>query len=487
MRLRLSPRALRLRRWRPVPGRRVGPPRMLIGFQDDPSLRWRDDRLAVWDLAQQAGRRDRAHDRLLVAHRGDQARERRQPFDPAYRFDDLDEFVRNAGLHGMEVMLTIWGTPHVGERRQGPELRADQHERHAELREGGRLPLLGPVQRLPVRPLLLGLERVEPRPVPLAAVRLEGQAGGAGDLREALPRRVRRDQGGQLPLAGRRRRDLGARPRPLPRQAGHAGDRVARQVRASCSRSRSRAEVRRLVAPPVSDLDQRQADRRTSAGRTSPSPRCRGSRSPSRSGSRSRTSRSGSPSTATRRSPRSRRASPTRSRPPTCGRRSPIAARDPNVAIFIWFIVRDDPTSAWQSGLVQRNGVEEARLRRLPVRRQDRTTGANPQIFVKGGRHEPGRQVRGARALVALRPGRQGRHDDRDLRQGQGDQDGPARVGDRPRRLGLVPRAAHHREGPRLPDRRSPRSTRTATGSTGRSCSASFKCERAAPAAPTRP
>ena len=33
------------------------------------------------------------------------------PFDPAYRFDDLDEFVRNNQARGMEVLLTIWGTP----------------------------------------------------------------------------------------------------------------------------------------------------------------------------------------------------------------------------------------------------------------------------------------------------------------------------------------------------------------------------------------
>src|SRR5581483_2923423 len=32
-------------------------------------------------------------------------------FDPAYRFDDLDEFVRNAATRGIAVMLTIWGTP----------------------------------------------------------------------------------------------------------------------------------------------------------------------------------------------------------------------------------------------------------------------------------------------------------------------------------------------------------------------------------------
>jgi hypothetical protein len=86
-------------------------PRMLVGFQDDPSLRWRDDRLAVFDLAQQANAgiaRTTVYWSRIAETRPVNAAD---PFDPAYRFDDLDEFVRNAGLHGMEVMLTIWGTP----------------------------------------------------------------------------------------------------------------------------------------------------------------------------------------------------------------------------------------------------------------------------------------------------------------------------------------------------------------------------------------
>ena len=33
------------------------------------------------------------------------------PFDKAYRFNDLDEFVRNTQARGMEVLITIWGTP----------------------------------------------------------------------------------------------------------------------------------------------------------------------------------------------------------------------------------------------------------------------------------------------------------------------------------------------------------------------------------------
>src|SRR5205823_3416756 len=86
-------------------------PRMLIGLQDDPSLRWRDDRSSVFELAQLANagivRTTVYWSRIAETKPANAA----NPFDPAYRFDDLDEFVRDAGQHGMEVMLTIWGTP----------------------------------------------------------------------------------------------------------------------------------------------------------------------------------------------------------------------------------------------------------------------------------------------------------------------------------------------------------------------------------------
>ncbi len=85
--------------------------RMLIGFQDDPSLRWREDRLVVFDQAQAAGAgivRTTVYWSRTAQTRPANAS---SPFDPAYRFDDIDEFVRNAALRGMEVMLTIWGTP----------------------------------------------------------------------------------------------------------------------------------------------------------------------------------------------------------------------------------------------------------------------------------------------------------------------------------------------------------------------------------------
>jgi hypothetical protein len=94
-------------------------PRMLIGFQDDPSLRWREDRLNVFDVAQKANAgivRTTVYWSRIAEDRPANAS---NPFDPAYRFDDLDEFVRNAGLHGMEVMLTIWGTPAWANKGKG--------------------------------------------------------------------------------------------------------------------------------------------------------------------------------------------------------------------------------------------------------------------------------------------------------------------------------------------------------------------------------
>src|SRR6266536_3693044 len=100
----------------------------------------------------------------------------------------------------------------MGERRERTELRSDELRRSAELRARRREPVLGPLSGLSLRPLLHGLERVQPRSVSLAAVQLEGQGGRARDLRETLSRRVRRDQGGQLTGAGRDRGDLRAWP-----------------------------------------------------------------------------------------------------------------------------------------------------------------------------------------------------------------------------------------------------------------------------------
>jgi hypothetical protein len=63
-------------------------------------------------------------------------------------------------------------------------------------------------------------------------------------------------------------------------------------------------------------------------------------------------------------------------------------AGDPAVTMFIWFILRDDPTSAWQSGLVERDGVKKPSFRTF-TGLATKYDGRNPQIFVRGGTQNP--------------------------------------------------------------------------------------------------
>jgi aryl-phospho-beta-D-glucosidase BglC (GH1 family) len=84
---------------------------MWMGFQDDPALRWRSDRSEMFDRAQQLNSsvvRTTVYWSKAAPKRPANAK---NPFDRAYNFSDLDEFVRNAATRGIAVMLTIWGTP----------------------------------------------------------------------------------------------------------------------------------------------------------------------------------------------------------------------------------------------------------------------------------------------------------------------------------------------------------------------------------------
>lgn len=86
-------------------------PRMWIGFHDDPSFRWRTDRADNLDGAAQAGStvvRAWVYWPQIAPTRPANAAD---PFDPAYRMDDLDELVRGAQARGAEVLFTIWGVP----------------------------------------------------------------------------------------------------------------------------------------------------------------------------------------------------------------------------------------------------------------------------------------------------------------------------------------------------------------------------------------
>ncbi len=93
--------------------------RMFVGFQDDPSFRWRQDRATVLDSAAEANAgvvRTTVYWSKVAARRPSNAT---NPNDPAYRWDDLDELVRSAQFRGMETLLTIWGTPGWANRNKG--------------------------------------------------------------------------------------------------------------------------------------------------------------------------------------------------------------------------------------------------------------------------------------------------------------------------------------------------------------------------------
>jgi hypothetical protein len=93
--------------------------RMWIGFQDDPNLRWNDHRPSAREqtVAEHATMLRTWVYWPYVAPT--QPADATDSNDPAYNFKDLDEFVRQAQIHGQEVLLTIWGTPNWANGAKG--------------------------------------------------------------------------------------------------------------------------------------------------------------------------------------------------------------------------------------------------------------------------------------------------------------------------------------------------------------------------------
>ena len=97
--------------------------RMWIGFHDDPMLRFDTERQSEMDIA--TATNNASVLRTLVTW-ADVAPTKpanaADPFDPAYNFDDLDEFVRNAQARDAEVLITLWGTPKWANGGKGPNV-----------------------------------------------------------------------------------------------------------------------------------------------------------------------------------------------------------------------------------------------------------------------------------------------------------------------------------------------------------------------------
>jgi hypothetical protein len=89
----------------------LGGERMWVGFHDDPSYRWVPHRMTVIQRSAEDGAtivRLLVQWNLVAPQRPSRPAD---PFDPEYRFDDVDEAVLAAQEHGQEAMLTISGTP----------------------------------------------------------------------------------------------------------------------------------------------------------------------------------------------------------------------------------------------------------------------------------------------------------------------------------------------------------------------------------------
>jgi hypothetical protein len=85
--------------------------RMWVGFHDDPSYRWVPHRMTRIQRSADDGAtivRLLVQWNLVAPQRPSRPTD---PFDPEYKFDDVDEAVLAAQEHGQEAMLTISGTP----------------------------------------------------------------------------------------------------------------------------------------------------------------------------------------------------------------------------------------------------------------------------------------------------------------------------------------------------------------------------------------
>jgi len=95
--------------------------RMWIGFHDDPVLRWDADRATELDNA--TATNNASIVRTVVTWKDvapTKPANAANPFDPAYKFNDIDELVRNAQVRNAEILMTIWGTPPWANGNKGP-------------------------------------------------------------------------------------------------------------------------------------------------------------------------------------------------------------------------------------------------------------------------------------------------------------------------------------------------------------------------------
>src|SRR6476619_94582 len=360
-------------------------PRMLVGFQDDPSLRWRDDRQDVFDVAEKANAgivRTTVYWSRIAEKRPANAA---NSFDPAYHFDDLDEFVRNAGMHGMEVMLTIWGTPAWANGGKGqnyaPTRVADLQNftKAVASRYSGRFNGYPFVRYYTVwnesnlgqflSPQYVGGKPAAPRIY--ASIYRAAHAGiKAGNSRALVGI-------GETSARGRDRY-LGRKGTQETESPGKFAELLSKQKPAL------RFDAWSHHPYPTSIPGKPLAKTRWPNVTLSNLPRFE-----------NQLGHWFKRNVVMWISEYGHETKPEEPKGVTYAQQAAylrtalhFAANDPKVSIFIWFILRDDPTSAWQSGLVKRDGTKKPSYSAFTTM-ATQYDGRNPQIFVKGGTSNP--------------------------------------------------------------------------------------------------
>jgi hypothetical protein len=371
-----------------APSLATAKPRMLVGVQDDPTLRWRPDRKAAFRVAQKANVgivRTTVYWSRIAETR---PRNGANPFDRAYRFADLDEFVRNAGTHGMEVMLTIWGTPkwanHGAGQNHAPSKLSDLRDfaRALANRYNGRHAGFPFVRYYTVwNESNLGLflsPQYNPRTKKPIAPRIYAgiyRAAYAG-IKAGNPRAL---VGIGETSARGRDRFLGAQGVQETESPGRFAKRLAGQ------RPRLKFDAWSHHPYPT-NLRQRPTQRvRWPNVTLTQVPRFA-----DRLGQWFH--RKSVPIWITEYGYQTRPAEPggvtTGQQAAYLTQAMRFAAGDPNVEMFIWFILRDDPTSEWKSGLVSRNGVKKPSYAAF-ARGAAKYDARSPQVTLEYGAEYP--------------------------------------------------------------------------------------------------
>ena len=86
--------------------------RMWVGFHDDPVLRYDAEKATDLEVATKTNKATILRTLVTWANIAPtKPANAANPNDPAYNFNDLDDFVRNAQSQDAEVLMTVWGTP----------------------------------------------------------------------------------------------------------------------------------------------------------------------------------------------------------------------------------------------------------------------------------------------------------------------------------------------------------------------------------------